>query len=123
MALTNAERQARHRARMKERLAAVSSEDNASDELHELLAGQYIAAGRDLILHKHSLGAEPWHEELLAEFLAKPPTVLDMVEAMQKAGQKAALEIVERYATEYIASLPKPPPEPEPKRRRKRAGT
>lgn len=127
MALTNAERQKRYRQRLKAAAARSIEADGGGDEVgRELLVGQYFAAGRELLaryLNEESASAR-LAAEAIDEFLEKADlTWLDLVDILQEAGQKAAVDIFERRYTEWRASLPPPPPPPappEPKKRRKR---
>jgi hypothetical protein len=103
-------------------------EDNGDDDSEkqcdcggkELLIGTFFAGGKSL-LQRHT---DDVRAASLAEFEASPdPTWLDMVNIMEKAGQRAALKIYERHADEYLEALracaPPPPPEPEPMRRKR----
>jgi hypothetical protein len=98
------------------------SEKSCNCQGKELLIGTFFAGGRSL-LQRHT---DDVRAASLAEFEASPdPTWLDMVNIMEKAGQRAALKIYERHADEYLEALsacaPPPPPEPEQPMRRKRS--
>ena len=151
MALSNAERQKRHRERVRGKLATLAAlnskqaqgdpkdlaDDNGGDDvLKELLVGQFIAAG-SAMLARHLEAVSKIYEAANREFLRtyaeprflhgdapparKPLTVLDMVDIMQEAGQRAALKILEPMANDYLPLVVEAAPvESSPPRRRRR---
>jgi hypothetical protein len=165
MVLSNAERQKRHRERVKGKLATLADltaleyskqaqgnpkdviatladsghgdDDNGGDDvLKELLVGRFIAAGSEM-LARHLEAVSKIYEAANREFLRtyaeprflhgdapparKPLTVLDMVDIMQEAGQRAALKILEPMANDYLPLVVEAAPvESSPPRRRRR---
>lgn len=94
MALTNAERQARYRARLKAAAAGAAGDDGDGKAL---LVGSYRGAGVRL-LERHGKN-DPVRQEAIRRFLAQPePTWLDLVGMVEEAGQEAVLLIYEQLA-------------------------
>lgn len=102
--LSNAERQKRHRERVKNKLSrlvenARGEDVNGGDDvLKDLLVGRFLAAGNDML----ALNSDEIREAARVEFLQTKLTVLDLIEIMQEAGQRAALKIYEPMAYAWM---------------------
>lgn len=115
MALTNAERQARHRERVKARLAAANAapgapaEDTAGDDMLALINAHYVAGLR------RAAAAVDNSElaETASRRTATLPTLswVDVLDLVERAGETAWTDAYGRAATEWAATLP-PAPEP-----------
>jgi hypothetical protein len=104
LVLSNAERQKRHRERVKNKLSTLvdngrGDDTNGGDDvLKELLVGQFLAAGNDML----ALNSDEIREAARVEFLRIRLTVLDIIDTMQEAGQRAALKIYEPLACAWM---------------------
>jgi hypothetical protein len=100
LVLSNAERQKRHRERVKNKLSTLADNgrgdatNGGDDALKELLVGQFLAAGNDMLARI----SDEIREAARVEFLRTKLTILDIVEIMQEAGRGAALKIYEPLA-------------------------
>jgi hypothetical protein len=68
MVLSNAERQKRHRERVKDKLATLADDNGGDEGLKELLVGQFIAAGSEM-LARHLEAVSKIYEAANREFL------------------------------------------------------
>ncbi|MBU8539487.1 hypothetical protein [Falsiroseomonas tokyonensis] len=108
MALSNADRQRRHRERIKARLSGEATQmqqsqpGDGSPELAVLMAAAYREAGLALI-GKHA-GDGAAGDRAVREFSSTPVTGEVLLDAVKAAGQWAAVRLFEREVNADIAA-------------------
>ncbi len=121
MPMSNAERQRRHRERVKARLSAAQEtaeptqapaspdvetiRQAAHDEWHSLVVAHYHKAGAELL----TATGDPVRTRAAKRFLAAPVLAVDVIEWAEHMGRERAVAIYKAMATEAMgAAVPAP---------------
>ncbi len=122
MALTNAERQKRHRERVKAKLGGAAQTalpvGNDDPDMLDLINAHYAAGFKSVAEKTPDSQAR---NDAINSFAALPRlSWIDVLDLVQAAGADAWVQQFEKAAIEWAATLPHPAPEPKQKTKRGR---